>query len=74
MSVSRARSRLAVQAEAAKYHPSAESAERVLDSDRAFAAANLQAYIGRIVESAPVLTRDQLQRLSMLLHGSQASR
>jgi hypothetical protein len=68
-SVPRARSRLAVEAKAAKRKSDPSSKARVAAARRDLAAANLEAYISRVVSAAPPLTDDQRSRLALLLHG-----
>jgi hypothetical protein len=55
-----ARSRVA---HAKRYHPDADHT----DLERDLAAANLEAYIRRVVDQAPPLTSGQIERLRALL-------
>ncbi len=67
MSVTKARSRLANHSKAAKRLPSTAAADRVVEARRDLAAAKLEAYIKAVVEAAPPLTADVLDRLALLL-------
>lgn len=69
MSVTRARSRVALEAKAAKNKPEPSSPARLNDARRDLAEAKLAAYIERIVNEAPRLSTTQVDRLALLLRG-----
>jgi hypothetical protein len=54
-----------------RHHP--DRLDLAADAKRDLAAANLEAYIKRIVTEAPPLTEDQRSRLALLLRGPSGS-
>ncbi len=64
--VSRARASLAART---RHHPNVDHSE----ARRDLAAANLEAYIRRVVDSAPPLSPSQRDRLALLLRGGAAA-
>ncbi len=72
MSVTRARSRVALEAKAAKNNPEPSSHARLSDARRDLAEAKLAAYIQRVVDQAPPLSPEQRDRLAVLLRSGGA--
>ncbi len=73
MSVTRARSRVALEAKAAKNNPEPSSHARLSDARRDLAEAKLAACIQRVVDDAPVpLSPEQRDRLAVLLRSGGA--
>ncbi len=72
MSGTRARSRVALEAKAAKNNPEPSSHARLSDARRDLAEAKLAAYIQRVVDRAPPLSPEQRDRLAVLLRSGGA--
>ncbi len=72
--VLKARSGVAHEAKKAKRGPQTTPPQALIDARRELAAAKLEAYIARVVASAPPLTEEQQRQLSTLLRSNKVDR
>lgn len=69
-----ARARLASKSAAAIRNPNdSAAAEAVTDARREYRAVSAEAHIRRLVDDAPPLTAEQIDRLAVLLRGGDAA-